>query len=55
MVAYDSTLEENEKADRLAKAASTEHMLITNKVLSFVQLLPLIDSIRVQEIDSKSS
>jgi len=28
--------EENEKADRLAKAASAEHMLIPSKVLSFV-------------------
>ena len=28
--------EENEQADRLAKAASAEHMLISNKVLSFV-------------------
>jgi len=55
LVAYDSTLKENEKVDRLAKAASTRHMFITNKVLSFVQLLPLIDNIRVQEIDSKSS
>ena len=26
--------EDNEKVDRLAKAASTEHMLIPNKVLS---------------------
>ena len=30
--------EENEQADRLAKAASTEHMLISSKVLSFIQL-----------------
>ena len=28
--------EENEQADRLAKATSAEHMLISNKVLSFV-------------------
>ena len=28
--------EENEQADRLAKAASAEHMLIPNEVLSFV-------------------
>ena len=28
--------EENENADRLAKAASTEHMLIPKEVLSFV-------------------
>ena len=42
--------EENEQVDRLAKAASAEHMLIPNKVLSFVQLSPLIDGIDVQEI-----
>ena len=47
--------EENEKANRLAKAASVEHMFITNKVLSFVELLPLIDNVCVQEIDSKSN
>ena len=28
--------EENEQVDRLAKAASAEHMLIPNEVLSFV-------------------
>ena len=47
--------EENEKADRFAKATSTEHMLITGKVLSFVQLSPLIDDVRVEEIDSESN
>ena len=31
--------EENEQADRLAKAAAAEHMLISSKVLSFIQLL----------------
>ena len=46
--------EENEQADRLAKAASIKHMLILSKVLSFVQLLPLIDGVSVQEIDSGS-
>ena len=35
--------EENERADRLAKAASAEHMVIPGNVLSFVQLSPLID------------
>ena len=35
--------EENERADRLAKAASAEHMVIPSNVLSFVQLSPLID------------
>ena len=43
--------EENEQADRLAKAASTEHMLIPNKVLSFVQLSPFTDDVGVQDID----
>ena len=47
--------EENEQADYLAKAASAEHMLISSKVLSFVQLSPLIDDVNVQEIDSKSN
>ena len=37
--------EENEKVDHLAKATSAEHMLIPNKVLSFVQLSPLIDDV----------
>ena len=36
---------ENELADRLAKAASTEHMIALDNVFSFVQLAPLIDSI----------
>ena len=39
--------EENEHADHLAKAASVEHMLIPSKVLSFIQLLPLIDGVGV--------
>ena len=30
-------------------------MLISSKVLSFVQLLPLIDGVGVQEIDSRSN
>jgi len=42
--------EENEQADHLAKATSTEHMLNSSKVLSFVQLSPLIDGVGVQEI-----
>ena len=46
--------EENEKVDHLAKATSAKHMLITGKVLSFVQLSPLINDVCVQEIDSKS-
>ena len=39
--------EENKQADCLAKATSTKHMFIPNKVLSFVQLLPLIDGMVV--------
>ena len=46
---------ENEQADRLAKAASVEHMIIPSNVLSFVQLSPLIDSSNVQEIGSESN
>ena len=34
---------ENERANRLTKAASAEHMVILGNVLSFVQLSPLID------------
>ena len=35
-------MEENEQVDCLAKAESTEHMVITGQVLSFVQTpLPL--------------
>ena len=46
---------ENEQADRLAKAASAEHMITHGNVLSFVQLSPLIDSSDVHEIGSKSN
>ena len=45
---------ENKQADHLAKATSAEHMLIPIKVISFVQLSPLIDGVSVQEIGSKS-
>ena len=44
-----------EQADRLAKAASVEHMITHGNVLSFVQLFPLKDSGNVQEIGSKSN
>ena len=48
--------EENECADRLAKAASIEYMLVPNQVLSFVQISSLIDGVTsVQEIGSKSN
>ena len=46
--------EENEHANRFAKAASIKHMLISNQVLSFIQLSPLIDSINVHKIGSEN-
>ena len=46
---------ENEQADRLAKAASAEHMITNGNVLSFVQISPLIDSDDVQKIGSESN
>ena len=46
--------EENKHADCLAKAASAEHMIIPNQVLSFIQNSPLIESISVQEIGSEN-
>ena len=46
---------ENEQADRLAKAASAEHMITHGNVLSFVQPSPLIDLSDVQEIGSESN
>ncbi|XP_075650959.1 uncharacterized protein LOC142621555 [Castanea sativa] len=45
--------EENEQADRLTKAASAKHTLISSKVLSFVQLSPMINGMVVQEISSE--
>ena len=45
----------NEQVDRLAKAASTEHMITHSNVLSFVQLSLVIDSDGVQEIGSESN
>ena len=47
--------EKNEKADHLAKASSLEHILISSKVLSFVQLSPVIDGMVVQEIGSEGN
>ena len=38
---------ENEQADRLAKAASAEHMITHGNVLSLIQISPLIDSSNV--------
>ena len=46
---------ENEQVDRLAKATSAKHMIIPDKVLSFIQLSPLINPINVQEIGSESN
>jgi len=46
---------ENKQADRLAKAASTEHMATLNNLLSLFQLSPLIDSVDVQEIGFESN
>ena len=46
--------EENECADRLAKAASAKFMLVPEQVLSFVQVSSLIDDGKnVQEVDSE--
>ena len=48
--------EENECADRLAKAASAEFMLVPEQVLSFVQVSSLIDDeTNVQEVDPESN
>ena len=47
--------EENECADRLAKATSAEFMLVPEQVLSFVQVSLLIDDgTNMQEVDSES-
>ena len=47
--------EENKKADRLAKVVLAEYMLLPGKVLSFVQISPLIDTVGVQEVNSESN
>lgn len=47
--------EENEQVDHLAKAALAEHMLTPSKILSFVQLFPLMDGVGVQGIDLGSN
>ena len=48
--------EENECADRLAKATSVEFMLVPKQLLSFVQASPLVDDRKnVQEIGSKNN
>ena len=45
----------NEQADCLVKAILAEHMIIPDKVLSFIQCSPLIDPIDVQEIGFESN
>ena len=48
--------EENECADRLAKAASAESMIASKHVLSFVQTFSLIDDgASVQETNSEKN
>ena len=48
--------EENECADRLAKAASAEFMIVSKHVLSFVQVSLLIDDrATVQEMNSEKN
>ena len=48
--------EENECADRLAKAASVEFVNASEQVLSFIQTSPLIDDrVKMQEITDKES
>ena len=47
--------EENKQADRLAKVASAEYILLPGKVLSFVQILPLIDDVDMQEVNLGSN
>ena len=48
--------EENECANRLAKAASEEYMLVPDQVLFFDQISSLIDEVTsVQEIGTESN
>ena len=42
--------EENEHADRLAKATSVEHFLVSCRVLSFIQHSPTIKELEIQVI-----
>ena len=42
--------EENEHADRLAKATSTKHMMVGQQVLSFIQQSPAIEELEIQMI-----
>ncbi|XP_075670025.1 uncharacterized protein LOC142639773 [Castanea sativa] len=45
--------EENQEADRLAKAASAEPMTVPEQVLSFVQISSLLDDISMQAISNE--
>ncbi|XP_075661771.1 uncharacterized protein LOC142631485 [Castanea sativa] len=45
--------EENQEADRLAKAASAEPMIIPKQVLSFVQPSSLLDDLSMQEVSNE--
>ena len=48
--------EENECADRLAKAASAKFMIVSEQVLSFIQVSSLIDDEAiVQEVNSEKN
>ena len=48
--------EENECADRLAKATSAKFMLVSEQVLSFVQVSSLIDDrADVQQLNSEKN
>ena len=42
--------EENEHADRLAKATSAKHMMVGQQVLSFIQQSPAIEELEIQMI-----
>ena len=46
---------ENEQANCLAKAVLAEYVLLPGKVLSFIQISPLIDDVGVQEMNSESN
>ena len=42
--------EENDYADRLAKATSAKHMMVGQQVLSFIQQSPAIEELEIQMI-----
>ena len=47
--------EENKQADRLTKVVSAKYMLLPDKVLSFVQISPLVDDVDMQEVNLGSN